>query len=268
MIQIGACCPVFIPILAETESSITYGRGVILGKMMNVSYKPTFAEGQVYGDDHLVIDEKEPIGGDITLGTTWLPFEAATVVFGKETPSGTEIITTEESLSKSGAFAFIKKARRDGKPFYVVKMFFKTKFTEPDESVTTKSGSIQYNTPSINGKVYMPLNGKLDYEAEFETIGEAKAKIMALANISSESEFVAQPIVYPDNSEAITATTNIFLACSTPGAVIYYTVNGDEPTVSSDEYTAPFTLAAAGTVKAIAVKGSSLSAVSSKEYIF
>ncbi len=49
---------------------------------------------------------------------------------------------------------------------------------------------------------------------------------------------------------------------------IYYTTNGDAPTTSSTEYTAPFVVNADGTttVKAIAVKGSDVSEVASKGF--
>lgn len=47
---------------------------------------------------------------------------------------------------------------------------------------------------------------------------------------------------------------------------IYYTTNGDDPTTSSTEYTAPFELNATATVKAIAVKGSDESAVAEKTF--
>ncbi|MBR6306856.1 MAG: chitobiase/beta-hexosaminidase C-terminal domain-containing protein [Bacteroidales bacterium] len=53
---------------------------------------------------------------------------------------------------------------------------------------------------------------------------------------------------------------------STPGATIYYTIDGGVPSTSSTEYTAPFDLASAATVKAIAVrKHYNDSAVGSKE---
>lgn len=47
---------------------------------------------------------------------------------------------------------------------------------------------------------------------------------------------------------------------------IYYTTNGDAPTTSSAEYTAPFSLTNSATVKAIAVKGSDISEPASKTF--
>ncbi|MEA4974195.1 MAG: DUF6359 domain-containing protein [Paludibacter sp.] len=46
----------------------------------------------------------------------------------------------------------------------------------------------------------------------------------------------------------------VTLSTETAGASIYYTVNGDEPTTASTLYTAPFTVTATATVKALAVK--------------
>ena len=47
---------------------------------------------------------------------------------------------------------------------------------------------------------------------------------------------------------------------------IYYTTNGDAPTTSSTEYSDPFELTNTATVKAIAVKGSDVSAVAEKTF--
>jgi len=46
----------------------------------------------------------------------------------------------------------------------------------------------------------------------------------------------------------------VTLSTETAGASIYYTINGDEPTTASTLYTAPFTVTATATVKALAVK--------------
>lgn len=47
---------------------------------------------------------------------------------------------------------------------------------------------------------------------------------------------------------------SVTMTCDTAGAAIYYTTNGDYPTDADTLYTAPFTPAAAGTIRAAAIK--------------
>ncbi|HOT77189.1 MAG TPA: chitobiase/beta-hexosaminidase C-terminal domain-containing protein, partial [Candidatus Wallbacteria bacterium] len=59
----------------------------------------------------------------------------------------------------------------------------------------------------------------------------------------------------------------ISMSCATAGAVIYYTTNGDTPTVSSAQYGAPFAIDSTQTIKAFAQKaGLADSAVSTALY--
>ncbi|MDE6086094.1 MAG: glycoside hydrolase family 92 protein [Muribaculaceae bacterium] len=44
----------------------------------------------------------------------------------------------------------------------------------------------------------------------------------------------------------------VSMGCATPGAVIYYTLDGSEPTVNSERYTAPFYISGTCPVKAVA----------------
>ena len=61
--------------------------------------------------------------------------------------------------------------------------------------------------------------------------------------------------------------TTATISCSTSGATIYYTLNGNTPTTSSTQYSSPITLSGACTIKAIAVKsGMNNSSVASAEY--
>ena len=64
----------------------------------------------------------------------------------------------------------------------------------------------------------------------------------------------------------------VSMKCSTSGAKIYYTTNGSDPTTSSTQYTAPFTvpfnLGQSVTVKAISEKDGEVSAVKSATYTF
>jgi len=64
-----------------------------------------------------------------------------------------------------------------------------------------------------------------------------------------------------------TAAQSVFISDATPGATIYYTTNGTEPTTSSTKYTAAVKVSASETFKAIAIAaGYSTSAVATVAY--
>lgn len=61
---------------------------------------------------------------------------------------------------------------------------------------------------------------------------------------------------------------NVELKCATSGADIYYTTDGTEPTASSTKYTTAISVDKTTTIKAIAIKGTDKSVVSSATYTF
>lgn len=63
---------------------------------------------------------------------------------------------------------------------------------------------------------------------------------------------VATPVISPADGE-YSADQLITIICDTPSSTIYYTEDGSTPTISSTEYTVPFALGGAKTIKAFAV---------------
>lgn len=83
-------------------------------------------------------------------------------------------------------------------------------------------------------------------------------------------EKVASPTFSPV-AGTYTEPQTVTIACATPGAVIYYTTDGNEPTANSTQYTDGFELNANTTVKAIAMKDGNdwlPSDVATAEYTF
>ncbi|MBR5639231.1 MAG: chitobiase/beta-hexosaminidase C-terminal domain-containing protein [Muribaculaceae bacterium] len=61
-------------------------------------------------------------------------------------------------------------------------------------------------------------------------------------------------------------STEVTITCETTGADIYYTLDGSEPTTSSTQYSAPFTITETTTVKAIAALDGETSNVATKTF--
>jgi predicted extracellular nuclease len=79
-------------------------------------------------------------------------------------------------------------------------------------------------------------------------------------------DVTATPEISPD-AGSYTDEVEITITCPTDGATIYYTLDGSDPTASSTEYTAPFTITADATLKAIAMKADyEDSAIASADY--
>lgn len=106
-------------------------------------------------------------------------------------------------------------------------------------------GSTQLNAQNLN-----PIIAKINEMIEAINSGVTP----------TPTQTVATPTI------SISGTT-AKISCSTSGATIYYTLNGNTPTTSSTQYSSPITLSAACTIKAIAVKsGMTNSSVASQSY--
>ncbi|MDE5743620.1 MAG: chitobiase/beta-hexosaminidase C-terminal domain-containing protein, partial [Bacteroidales bacterium] len=98
-------------------------------------------------------------------------------------------------------------------------------------------------------------------------------KISAVAMMGDDKSEVAEAtytvIAKPTFSVAageVEAGTTVTLACATEEAVIYYTVDGSEPTAESTQYTEAIEITKAMTVKAIAIKGEAKSEIATAAY--
>jgi hypothetical protein len=111
--------------------------------------------------------------------------------------------------------------------------------------------AVKFTTPTIaNGKVYVPSNGSLS----------------AFGLLSAVSPTASAPSLSP-RTGTYTSAQSVAIVDSTPGAVIYYTTDGSNPTTASAKYSAALTVRATTTVKALAAaSGHVNSDVSSATY--
>ncbi len=148
---------------------------------------------------------------------------------------------------------------------------------------SAQSVTLTDSTPGA--AIYYTLNGSTPTTASTPYTGaftvSATTKVNAIAVASGYTNSAVASATYTINIAVPTAATPAFapgsgayasaqsvtLTDSTPGAAIYYTLNGSTPTTASTPYTGAFTVSASTTVNAIAVaSGYTNSAVASATY--
>ncbi len=120
-------------------------------------------------------------------------------------------------------------------------------------SCETEGATIHYTTDGTD-----PTTDSSVYEAAITLTASVTIKAIAVADGYNNSTITSKDCTYTAPTVAtpvigdVTDNT-VTITCATSGAKIYYTINGDEPTASSTEYTAAITLTETVTIKAIAV---------------
>ena len=127
-------------------------------------------------------------------------------------------------------------------------------------SINWPTGAVSIAGQNNNGKscVFTIANGNFKYQttAVYSNRNGSSAFIIEEVKEEVEKETVATPVISP-NGGTYTNSIEVSITCETPGATIYYTTDGTDPSVSNGAaYTTPFVLNEAGTytVKSIAVK--------------
>lgn len=157
-----------------------------------------------------------------------------------------------------------------------------TKFTQQMPILMTVSGINSLTTEDMKKiKEYMERGTLLDVQFEDangevfipvaytpEVIGEesttpATVTVINNGNVVKANVVMGAPVI---SGETPFETKTEVTITSEEGASIFYTTDGSTPSEESTEYTAAIELAATTTVKAIAVKGTNVSAVASKTF--
>ena len=134
-------------------------------------------------------------------------------------------------------------------------------------SSITSDASIYYTTDGTD-----PSTSSRKYTDSIQINSNTSIKAICVkSGVSSDIAVFNFEILTVPKAAPGTGTFNepqeVKLSCTTPEAVIYYTLDGSKPTAASTRYTEKIDIAVSAAIKAIAVKNGVMSAVQSFNYI-
>ena len=123
-------------------------------------------------------------------------------------------------------------------------------------SSSTPGASIYYTldgtNPTVNSTLYTgPIT--VNRNTTIKTIATATGYLNSPVITGGYTIMAARPILTPAPTQYFAEPQTVAISSSTPGAAIYYTVDGSTPTVASTLYKQPVTVSQNTTIKAIAV---------------
>jgi hypothetical protein len=154
---------------------------------------------------------------------------------------------------------------------YTINLVAATPTFSPAAGAYTGPLSIILNDTTPNSTIYFTTDGSTPTTSSFFYTGAPivvnsteTIKAMAVASGYANSDIVSALYTINSGSSAAnptfspaagtyTGTQSVVLSDTTPGATIYFTVDGSTPTTSSFFYTAPITVNSTETIKAMAV---------------
>ncbi|HPG59136.1 MAG TPA: chitobiase/beta-hexosaminidase C-terminal domain-containing protein, partial [Candidatus Wallbacteria bacterium] len=130
---------------------------------------------------------------------------------------------------------------------------------EIEISCATPGATIYYTIDET-----VPSKNSIKYSGPVEIAKSVTIKAIAIKagmkdSLAAEVKYVivfpvSPPVFKPVGSSVYTSTQEVELICATPGATIYYTVDGGVPTKAGLKYENPVTVSKTTTIKAFAVK--------------
>ena len=149
MATIGLDKLFYSKITEDEDGSETYATPVSLAKAMTAELSVELAEATLYADDGAAEVVKEFQSGTLTLGVDDIGAAAASDLTGAVIDQNGVIISASEDGGAPVAIGFrAKKANGKYRYFWL----YKVKFGIPATNLTTKGESIEFSTPTSQGK--------------------------------------------------------------------------------------------------------------------
>ena len=190
--NVGMMYPVWAPLTNHTDGSMpTYGTGTVIQEARNATVTRTYNDNPLYGDDRIVDADNGLTSLTMSFESTGLSDADRKLLLGEEDygTSGVSGQWVSDNETPWGGFGYIRKMRLDGVKSFEAWWTLKIKFQEESQATNTKEGTIQWGTPTLNGRaagMYVDSSDKLRFQLHktFSAIADAKAWLNGLAGIT------------------------------------------------------------------------------------
>ena len=190
--NVGMMYPVWAPIATHTDGSMpTYSAGTVIQEARSAIVTREYANNPLYGDDRIVDDDNGMTGLTMSFESTGLSDADRKALLGEEDygTSGVSGQWVSDNETPWGGFGYIRKMRLNGVKKFEAWWTLKIKFQEEQQATNTKEGSIQWGTPTLNGRaagLYVDSTDKMRFQLHktFTAIADAKAWLNTMAGIT------------------------------------------------------------------------------------
>lgn len=189
MASIGMQYPVWAELTGESNNTPAYGTGMVMGKAVSANLSWQREDNELYGDDVVAETDNSVTGYTLDISTTELADGVEEAILGLAKVGSTDEYETTDDATPYGGCGYIRVLKRGSTRLYKALWYPKLQFGRNSEADNTKGRSIQWGTPTVNGKglaVYNDASGKAKFRQQqvFTTLAAAKSYLNGKANIS------------------------------------------------------------------------------------
>lgn len=185
MARYGARNAKWAPFAAESpdvdaKTLPKYGETKTFGQLNKVSDTLNHNEGSAYGDDALVLYEKQFKDGTVEAESVFLPMADAGTMLGAKTDSKDGISFTADDQPPYIGYGFTTHHISKDKHYYQAVFYPKLKASPSSESYETRGDKITFATDKMSFHIELPLCRIYKIVKDFDTETEATAYLDSL----------------------------------------------------------------------------------------
>lgn len=168
-------------------SAPTYKAGMVIGKAISGNLTINRNDNPLYADDAIAEDDRSVTGMSLEIGMDDLLEPAAAYLGLVKAGSNSEYFETSASPKNVGV-GYVRVRRKNGEDVFQAVWMYKTMFAIESEEAQTKGESIEWQTPTINGRAAaLDIDGSGDLvfrvKKNFTTFSDAATYLNGLASI-------------------------------------------------------------------------------------